>query len=315
MSSLPISLSKGDTLFQQAIAYRDSLWSYFTGDTNKEQAAELFAQAGAQYKLAKNYFQAGEAYTEAAKCLQKVKGSGGEASQYWNDAGQCYKKIPDGEAAVKCFEMAIGYHVDGNQFAQAAKLYQELGDMFVAEHNAEQAIHFYEQAADHYSNSNSNTASMANLIKAADLYATLKEYAKAIGIYEKVANGSMNDLGKWSIKDYYFKAVLCLLAQEKQFVSPVEKAETAFRKYCDDFPQFETTREAVFLGKLLDVLKDEDGDLSENLARIFIEYEKISKFPVWHANLISIIKKNFLEGVNDDQGIPYYLYFSKSGIL
>ena len=44
---------------------------------------------------------------------------------------------------VKCFDYAINHHIDNNQFSQAAKLYQELAELFAAEHNAEQAIDFY----------------------------------------------------------------------------------------------------------------------------------------------------------------------------
>ncbi len=38
--------------------------------------------------------QAGDAYKEAALVAGKIKNSGGEAAQHWNNAGQCYKKIP-----------------------------------------------------------------------------------------------------------------------------------------------------------------------------------------------------------------------------
>ena len=53
-------------------------------------------------------------------------------------------------------------------------------------------------------------------LKAADLLATQKQYKKAVEIYEKVASVSMNDLGKWSVREYFFKAILCILAEEEK---------------------------------------------------------------------------------------------------
>ena len=64
-------------------------------------------------------------------------------------------------------------------------------------------------------------------------------------------------------------------------LSASEKAKAAFAKYCNDFPQFETSRECDFCKKLLVVCEDEDANFEENFATIFVEYEKISKFSTW----------------------------------
>jgi hypothetical protein len=50
-------------------------------------------------------------------------------------------------------------------------------------------------------------------LKVADLAAIESEYPKAISHYEKVGNISVNNnLMKWSVKDYFFKAGICHLA-------------------------------------------------------------------------------------------------------
>lgn len=47
----------------------------------------------------------------------------------------------------------------------------------------------------------------------ADLAAIEADYSKAIGYYEKVGKVSIdNNLMKWSVKDYFFKAGICHLA-------------------------------------------------------------------------------------------------------
>ena len=50
-------------------------------------------------------------------------------------------------------------------------------------------------------------------LKVADIAAMLEDYQKAIQRYEQVANASVNNnLMKWSLKEYFFKAGLCHLA-------------------------------------------------------------------------------------------------------
>lgn len=50
-------------------------------------------------------------------------------------------------------------------------------------------------------------------LKVADLAAIEGDYYKAIAQYEKVAKVSVdNQLMKWSVKDYFFKAGICHLA-------------------------------------------------------------------------------------------------------
>ena len=48
---------------------------------------------------------------------------------------------------------------------------------------------------------------------AADLHAELEEYTHAISLYDQVASSSLGSaLTKYSVKDYWLKALLCTLA-------------------------------------------------------------------------------------------------------
>lgn len=50
-------------------------------------------------------------------------------------------------------------------------------------------------------------------VKVADLAALEGDYYKAIENYEKVAKSSVsNNLMKWSVKEFFLKAGICLLA-------------------------------------------------------------------------------------------------------
>src|SRR5271156_7218413 len=52
-------------------------------------------------------------------------------------------------------------------------------------------------------------------LKVADLAALAGQYQRAIERYESVARASLNsNLTKWSVKDYFFKAGACYLANK-----------------------------------------------------------------------------------------------------
>ena len=131
----------------------------------------------------------------------------------------------------KCFEEAISHHVDSNQFSQAAKLYQEMAELHLAQQQIDEAVDYYFKANDCFANANSATSGYQCLIKAADALVSQKQYTKAIKLYEKVAAQSYNDLGKWSVKEYFFKSLLaCLANEQKEFVSNVEMCKTSLGK-------------------------------------------------------------------------------------
>lgn len=54
-----------------------------------------------------------------------------------------------------------------------------------------------------------------HFLKVADLAALKADYAKAITNFEKVAKSSINNnLMKWSVKEYFMKAIMCHLASK-----------------------------------------------------------------------------------------------------
>ena len=56
-------------------------------------------------------------------------------------------------------------------------------------------------------------------LKVADIAALVGQYPRAIEKYETVAKQSLNsNLTKWSVKDYFFKAGACYLANKVPFL-------------------------------------------------------------------------------------------------
>jgi len=77
----------------------------------------------------------------------------------------------------------------------------------------EKAMHAYEVAADWYGSEDAKALANNCVLKVATIAAQLEKYEKAIEKFEYVASQSLdNQLTKWSVRDYFFKAGLCHLA-------------------------------------------------------------------------------------------------------
>jgi Soluble NSF attachment protein, SNAP len=58
---------------------------------------------------------------------------------------------------------------------------------------------------------------------------TLEEYDKAVDLFERVAAKSLdNNLTKWSVREYLFKAMICTLCIQVNFLPP----DNEFQGYC-----------------------------------------------------------------------------------
>ena len=65
-----------------------------------------------------------------------------------------------------------------------------------------------------------NSTANACFKDAADLHAELEEYQIAVARYDQVASQSLGSaLTKYSVKDYWLKALLCVLASSVCFYS------------------------------------------------------------------------------------------------
>jgi len=125
-----------------------------------------------------------------------------------------------------------------------------------------------------------------------------KKYKEAVAIYEQVASKSYNDLAKWSVKDYFFKSLLCCLANDKvEFVSTLEIAKTKLGKYQSEFPAFVGTREQQFIQKLIDA---KEADEVEKFEDAVFEFDRISKLNPWQSAILVQVKKQFEVSAADD---------------
>lgn len=105
------------------------------------------------------------------------------------------------------------------------------------------AIEAYELAGDWFQGDNAEALANKVYLKVADLAALEEMYPKAIEKYEEVARSSAgNNLMKWSMKDYFFKAGICHLASGDNIAF-----NRALGGYIDLDPSFTSTREHQLL--------------------------------------------------------------------
>lgn len=160
-------------------------------------------------------------------------------------------------------------------------------------------------------------------LKVADLAATSGDYYKSIEHYERVAKSSVsNNLMKWSVKDYFLKAGICLLAANVSshlfpsplffykppqhfhptypflFPNPQDTVATAraLETYRDLDPTFASTREHQLLVDLAQAV--EQGD-QEVFADKLFQFDSLSKLDKWKTTLLLRVKNSIEEKGED----------------
>ncbi len=118
------------------------------------------------------------------------------------------------------------------------------------------------------------------------------DYYKAIANFEKVATSAVgNNLKRWSIKDYFLKSGICLLAVGDQVAMT-----RALEKYRDMDPTFTSTREHQLLVDLLEAV--EGGD-QEIFADKLYQYDQMSKLDKWKTTILLRVKSAIEEKGED----------------
>jgi len=263
---------KGFTLFNNSAKYED--------------AADMFTKAANLFKMEKKWDKAGEAYVKAAECHLKLQSKHEAASRYI-DAANCYKKSNVTEA-IGCLKQGIEFYTDEGRFSIAAKHQKELAELYESNSDIENAIAGYQVAADYYEGEGSASSGNNCLLKVALFSAQLERYDKAIELYEQIAAGSVdNNLLKWSVKDYLFRAGLCHLAK-----GDIVSAERALERYQDLDASFSSQRECKFLLDIIAAHKSFDVDA---FTAAVVEFDSISKLDNWKTSLLLKIKKSIVQ--------------------
>ena len=121
--------------------------------------------------------------------------------------------------------------VDAGRLSQAAKLHQEVAEMFEDEGNYENAMINYQKSADFFNAENAASTAAKCLGKIAILAAQTDppDYEKSAAMFEQVGSDNLSsNLLKFSAKGNFFNAVICTLAR-----GDIVAAENSLNKYKD----------------------------------------------------------------------------------
>lgn len=281
---------KGNDLMQQA-EKRLRSFSFFGAAGKTEAAMELYDKAAAQFKMAQQWDDAGDAYIKMAECAEKINNQL-EAVNAYTNAAKAYKNGNIKES-IKTFRIAAEMRMESNQFQQAAKLYQEIGAIEEKNMNMKGAIKAYSDAADCFKSEGSGPSEGQALLKVADLSASEEDYARAISIYEKVANNALEStLLKYSVKDYLFKASLCqlVLCAKSQDMKVLEDKLDGYKCL---HPAFDGDRSCKLIEQCAKAFEDDDVDAYTD---VVFAYDKLYKLDNWTASLLLIVKKILKDG-------------------
>jgi len=277
--------SKADDLMEKADKKLKS-FSLFSSSGKWEDASDMYTKAANLYKIDKKWDKAGEAYSKSSECHLKLQSKHEAASNYIN-AANCYKKSNITEA-MTCIRQAIEFYTDEGRFSIAAKHQKELAELYESSSDLENAISAYQLASDYYEGEGSGSSANQCLLKVALFSAQLERYDKAIELYEKIGADSIdNNLLKWSVKDYLFRAGLCHLAK-----GDIVSADRALERYQDMDATFSSQRECKFLTEILNACKAYDVDAFTSAV---VEFDSITKLDSWKTSVLLKIKKSIKE--------------------
>lgn len=266
-------------------------WFVFNKSQKYEDAAELYSKAAAQFKIAKLWHDAGDAHFNAAENSEKA-GNESEATRNYTDAAKAYKNDSP-EDAMKMYQIAVGKQMEGNKFSMAAKLYKEMAELYEGDMKSAESAKCYEKAADCFFAEDSATSGNQMLLKVADFSAKQEDYKNAIQIYERVAHASAdNNLTRWSVVDYLFKASLCHLALGAKS-DDYTAAFDAIKKYKEESPMLATSREVKLLDKLEPIIAKADIEKFED---VLYEFDQIVKLDPVKERMLLEVKKNLAAG-------------------
>lgn len=211
----------------------------------------------------------------------------------------------------RCLEEAIAQYTSKGSFRRAATHEQNLAECYEVEvGDLKKAIVAYETSAKWFESDGAEAyaplsslpkfqnayiyirLANKNFLKVAEIAALESDYYKAIELYEKVAAASVNNNAmRWSVKDYFFKSGICLLA-----VGDTVATGRAFEKYRDMDPTFASTREHQLLVDLSETIAAGE---QEAFADKLFQFDQMSKLDKWKTTLLLRVKNAIVEQGDD----------------
>eukprot|EP01006_Ploeotia_vitrea_P018709 TRINITY_DN5039_c0_g1_i1.p1 TRINITY_DN5039_c0_g1~~TRINITY_DN5039_c0_g1_i1.p1 ORF type:complete len:292 (-),score=51.90 TRINITY_DN5039_c0_g1_i1:58-933(-) len=254
-----------------------------------EEAEEYYTSAGNKFKIAKNWKQAGESFMRAASCHVKMDSKHQAATSHIS-AAQCYSKGGDIDSAVMCYKEAISTHTDNGRFSQAAKYEKEVGDLYKAELRHDEAIKHYQKAVDYYYGEDQTSSANGCRLEIAEICASLDRFTEAAKAFEEVGESAIeNNIMKFHVKEYFFKAMLCHLAASGNTPDALEAVHEKQSYFCSRDVYYQKSRECELIEAIITAC--EAGD-EPQFTNAVAEFDSIIRLDDWKTSLLVKIKRN-----------------------
>jgi alpha-soluble NSF attachment protein len=276
-SKVQTSIDQGVQFMKQAeMKRKGGFMSFISGGPDYFEAAELFKKAGHQFKLAKEYEKAADAYIQCGICSGQSAFSSEEANSYL-EAAKCLKQVSIG-MAIEWFEKAVAlYTMEGN-FGKGGKIYKEIAETLDAPISAfvdgKEAIlsasYYYVKAVELFSvDDRWATSITACNSKRAELLSLGSEFIEAAKLFEEEADKDLNKAIKFRAKEHLLKSGFCLLAS-----GDIVRAKFSLKRFESKDPWFIGSKEGNLLKALIESFENQDLTSFQETLR---EYDNVSK--------------------------------------
>ena len=263
----------------------------------------MYGHAAKQYQLAKCFNKAAECYLKQVEFHRRL-GSALEMAMAYRYAGLMYEKQENAQECCRYLLRAKELFAVEGRLSECAKLAQKRAQIFEKAEIMDFCVESYREAAELYDGEGQSGESRNCNLKIAHhkaLELGQEPLKHAIRIYEEIAKVSLeSDLQKWSVKQYYLKALICnlVLASNNLGVS-VDDVRDRRAEYCGLDPNFEETREDNLIVGCLNSIDEGDAEL---FATSCSEFDEITKLDTWQTSMLLRAKK----GIDDPEaGEPF----------
>lgn len=286
------SLSEGKKLLQEAEEMvKPKKWLVFSTSPDYMAAGELYNRAGNAFKSCREWRDAGNAFCKAAE-MDVKSGEVDESARKLLSAASCYKKC-DPTEAVKSIQSALEVLLRSGRFHIAATHEKEVAEIYETQlDDPQNAMTFYERAAERYAGEDSTSMAQSCQLKVATLAAVSGDFEKAARIFEEAASESVVDqLRKYSVRDFLLKAGICRLCGEDRIA-----AKRSIESYPAIDASFGSTKEFKLLTDILETLDSNDID---GFTEVVTTFDKTHALDDWKTKMLLLVKKS----IDDEPGL------------
>ena len=212
------------------------------------------------------------------------------------------KSIRGSAECCRCLDEAKSLYAQEGRLSECAKLAKRRAEIFEKAEIIDLMLESYAEAAELFDGEDQKGETRNCKLKIAHYKALIEEkdaICEAIEIYEDVAKESLeSNLLKWSVKQYYLKALLAaLVLAANQLGKTVDDVREKRAEYCSLDATFEETREDNLIVGCIDAI--EEGDL-EAFATACNEFDEITKLDSWQTTLLLRAKNGIDNPLGDD---------------